>query len=149
MCYHTFMIYGYILFSCIIIMKKAVLIGINYAQDNDLRLNGCINDTVTVTRFLKEHNFTQDDITVATDNDGSWGTRQDILDEVDKLASFGIENPDALLWLSFSGHGGQTMKNYANTNEADRKNEALVPTDYYKSGFVTDDELYCAINTRM
>ena len=122
--------------------RKALVIGLNYKHCAVSGLNGCINDTVSLSKFLKEHNFTDDDITVATDNEGLWGTHDDILNAVDELAAFGIANPDALLWLSFSGHGGQTMKNYALVHEVDFKSEGLVPTDFYKSGFVTDDELF-------
>ena len=71
-------------------IRKALVIGLNYKHCAVSGLNGCINDTVKVTKFLKEHNFTQDDITVATDNEGSWGTRQDILDEVDKHGFEGL-----------------------------------------------------------
>ena len=122
--------------------QRALVIGLNYKHCAVSGLNGCINDTKTVNKFLMANNFTEDDIVIATDENGSWGSHSDILTEIDNLAAFGAANPHSLLWLSFSGHGGQTLKDWAITNEADHKNEGLVPTDYFTSGFVTDDELY-------
>ena len=122
--------------------RRALVIGLNYRHCAIGTLRGCINDTLTVQDLLRENNFGDDDITVHTDGDGDWGTHKDIMGAVQDLVDFAVANPSALLWFSFSGHGGQTQKNYSNTGEADYKDEGLIPTDFYASGHVTDNQLY-------
>ena len=129
--------------------RRALVIGLNYKHCGVSNLNGCINDTKTVEGLLKENSFTDDDIVIRTDADGTWGTHKDIVSALSELVEFGKENPDALLWFSFSGHGGQTQKSHINTDEVDYKNEGLIPTDWHLSGPVTDNQLYCQFAAKL
>merc|ERR1712167_441109 len=90
--------------------RKALVIGLNYKHSAVSPLNGCINDTKTIEEFLKNNHFNDEDIQICTDHNGQWGSYADIMNAIKQLADFGIENPHALIWLSFSGHGAQTYK---------------------------------------
>ena len=130
--------------------RKALAIGLNYKHSAVSPLNGCINDTKTIEEFLKNNHFNDEDIEICTDHNGQWGSYADIMNEIKQLADFGIENPNALIWLSFSGHGAQTYKSYDFFDEDDLKNEGLVPTDYYTNKkLVTDDELFTNLISKL
>jgi len=130
--------------------RKALVIGLNYKHSAVSPLNGCINDTKTIEEFLKNNHFNDKDIQICTDHNGQWGSYADILHEIKQLADFGIENPNALIWLSFSGHGAQTHKSYDFFDEDDLKNEGFVPTDYYTNRkLVTDDELFTNLISKL
>lgn len=121
--------------------RRALLIGIGEYQ-NFSRLPGAPNDARTVAAFLVEHGgFATNDIRLLTDSEA---TRDNILSAarewlVDETAA----GDEALLF--FSGHGFQQWDE--DGDEADRKDETLVPVDAYLGGdgqvqgMITDDEI--------
>lgn len=92
--------------------KKALIIGINYAGTKH-ELSGCVNDAMNVRDFLvSERGFPPpgDDMVTLTDepeNEGTpfYPTHENILSAFKWLTS-GNEAGD-VLWLSYSGHGGE------------------------------------------
>jgi len=92
--------------------KKALIIGINYAGTKH-ELSGCVNDAMNVRDFLvNERGFPPpgDDMVTLTDepeNEGTpfYPTHENILSAFKWLTS-GNEAGD-VLWLSYSGHGGE------------------------------------------
>jgi metacaspase-1 len=92
--------------------KKALIIGINYTG-TEHALNGCINDAMKIVEFLVERGFPppgEGDMIILTDEAENEGTeRYPTHDNI--LAAFNWlvtdNGPGDVLWLSYSGHGGQ------------------------------------------
>lgn len=118
----------------------AMLCGINYYNTpNELR--GCINDMLDMQSLLLKSGVEQKNITTLSDapdrNDIS-PTRANILaqlERVGKLAKAG----DTLIF-HYSGHG--TYSRDLNSDEVDRKDEAICPVD---DTTITDDEFYAVL----
>lgn len=114
--------------------KKALLIGINY-NENTIEgdeLNGCVNDTNNLYKFLQQRcNFLKSDITTLKNSEA---TRYNIEEELMELVSFSHENPGSEIWLSYSGHGS----NMDSLKEEDLKCEVICPSDYAKNGVISD-----------
>jgi hypothetical protein len=130
-------------------MKKALLVGINYKGIPGAALNGCINDIVNTSEVLidsydyETKNIIQlrDDTRVA----GSLPTRANILSNLSSLVAQSANLSE--LWFHYSGHGSQIRD--TNGDEADRLDEVLVPVDFQRSGFISDDEIFTIIkNTK-
>ena len=121
--------------------RRALLIGIGeYA--NFSRLPGAPNDARAMADFLVEHgDFGVGDIRTLTDRDA---TRSNILTVAREWLVDGTTAGDDVL-LYFSGHGFQQWDR--NGDEADGKDETLVPVDAYLGsdghvqGMITDDEI--------
>jgi hypothetical protein len=121
-------------------VKKALLIGINYIGSS-CQLNGCINDVINIKNFLlTEQGFSENDIKVLTETDENTSnhpTRGNILSCIDDLVR--DNTSDSQLFLHYSGHGGYITD--TNGDEADGKDETLCPLDYDTAGEIVDDEL--------
>ena len=119
--------------------KRALLIGCNY-YGSKIPLNGCINDIVNMSHFLKDAlNYKAKDILeLRDDNPSSMPTKANILSTL-KMA---VDSSSTLseLWIHYSGHGSQIRS--VDNDETDGLDEVIVPVDYKKSGFITDDELF-------
>lgn len=141
---------------------KALLIGINYTRDPDkqMRLRGCVNDAVRLARFLYQKGDQNTEIRLLCDDavdvqkivgkgSGSTGsgpkvtvvqggpTAQNIIAELGVLIQ--KADADTALWFSYSGHG--TYVKDTSGDESDGKDEALVPLDHQRAGYITDDWL--------
>ena len=114
--------------------KKALLVGINYIGTN-VELKGCINDVNNINNILKTNNF---NITMLTDTSTIKPTKQNIIDSLIWLIK-DCKSGDTLLFY-YAGHGSQIKD--IDGDEADKKDEVLVPLDYRKNGVITDDFLY-------
>lgn len=134
--------------------KKALLIGINYTNDTDSRLYGCINDVISLGNMLTDaYSYPQENITILkddTDNkdnnavlDSSMlPTKANILNNIIKLVN---ESPRlSELWIHYSGHGSYIRD--TNHEETDGKDEIILPCDYKQSGIIVDDELRSILN---
>ena len=67
--------------------KCALIIGINYNGNAQAKLNGCINDANRINSFLKDRcGFTDNNITMITDDTSIKPTKQDIINNIRKLA---------------------------------------------------------------
>ena len=93
--------------------KKALIIGINY-YDKSYQLSGCINDATNVRDFLVgERGFLDDAdsmviMTDAPENVGSllYPSHVNMMNALQWLVHG--NGAGDLVWLSYSGHGGQT-----------------------------------------
>ena len=123
-------------------MKKAVLIGCNYQRTPSARLYGCINDVVNTSQILiSKYGYLSNNVSVLRDdsNDAKvWPTRANILASLQNLVNQSGQCSE--IWFQYSGHGSQVRD--TNGDEADRMDEVIVPMDYGRAGFVSDDEIF-------
>jgi metacaspase-1 len=131
--------------------RSALLVGINY-RDTSSELNGCYNDIVNVSQYLRSNlGYSSDAISILTDgNRGSTAppqsispTRENILAGISRLVS-GLISGDEVVF-HFSGHG--SLVRDTNGDENTGYDSCLCPIDYDTAGIITDDELrVCLIN---
>ena len=116
-------------------MSKALLIGINYIGTPN-QLQGCIYDVIEIKSLLIDaYGFNPNNIITLRDDDpANSPTKARILQEIQTL----LASPGQI-FLHYSGHGTQVTDTTA--DESDRLDECIVPCDYAKSGFITDDEI--------
>lgn len=125
--------------------KRALLIGINY-KGTPSALAGCVNDVRYIQYLLaSKFGFRPSDFVILTDErvdvpGARTGppTRASILAEMRALVS-GAQPGDSL-FLHFSGHGKQIKD--VSGDEEDGLDEAILPSDYLRSGHIVDDEMY-------
>lgn len=128
--------------------KLAFLMGLNYESDKRLTLRGCINDTKTIKNVLvNQFGYTDNDIILMTDHMDVKPTRANIIKELNTILERVRNENITELFLSFSGHG--TFVRDTNGDEADGKDEALVPLDVYTNGIITDDYLHAAFFSKL
>ncbi|KAF3790594.1 Metacaspase-5 [Nymphaea thermarum] len=117
-------------------VKKAVLVGINY-PGTKAELKGCVNDVRRMQRCLVEHyGFDEDDITILIDTDPSskQPTGANIRQAITNLIR--RARPGDVLFFHYSGHGTRLP---AETGEEDDTgyDECIVPCDM---NLITDDD---------
>jgi len=123
-------------------MKKAVLVGINYENNPNARLYGCINDINNMSNLLTDafgyrtENITKlrDDITTPS----LLPTRSNIISYLTNLVRDSANCEE--IWFHYSGHGSQIVDRSG--DESDGRDEVIVPLDYGKTGFIVDDEIF-------
>jgi metacaspase-1 len=115
-------------------LRKALLVGINAYPGAPLR--GCLNDVTQMRELLQScFGFQDADFKLVLDQDA---TLEGIKAGLGWLAQGGSD-PDAVRIFHYSGHGSFVADQ--NGDEADGKDECLVPVDYQTAGFLIDDEL--------
>jgi len=122
--------------------KIAMLVGINY-KGTDISLNGCINDVTSMRNYLVEkQGFDFKNTILMTDDTQIKPTKENII----KYLTLGISQlkEGDLFYFHYSGHGSQIVD--TNRDELDGLDEVLVPIDYEKNGFVSDDVLRSLID---
>ena len=87
-------------------VKRALLIGINYISSAANVLGGCWNDVVCMGEYLKNKGFTE--ITVMTDEPknkdlAAYPTKENILSAIDRIIS--ETKKDDTCFFHFSGEG--------------------------------------------
>jgi hypothetical protein len=115
--------------------KRALLIGINYDEDQykDDDLNGCVNDLNNLKKFLKEKcDFQEEEIITLVNTEA---TKEAIEMEILNLSYFSFANPGANVWFSYSGHGTRFVIDHSKTSEV------LCPYDYLHKGVISDSWL--------
>ena len=130
--------------------RTALLVGINYNNDPEARLNGCYNDVVNVATYLRTVlGYAPGAITMLTDgNRGSVfpasvaPTRQNILSGITALVAGMVAGDEAV--FHYSGHG--TLVRDRNGDEVSGLDSCLCPLDYAApasagGGVITDDEI--------
>lgn len=118
-------------------MKKALLIGINYTGTSS-ELNGCINDVNNISKLLTDTlKYPAKNIKVLTDKSITKPTYSNILSELNKIVKG--SNKGDQIWIHYSGHGHNIRD--TNGDEEDGRDEVIVPLDYEKKGFITDDTI--------
>lgn len=139
-----------ILLSCSLFAegtRRALIIGIDiYLPGNVTRVNsertswinldGCVNDAMSIKTLLEsKYGFNEDHITLLA-NDKA--TRKAIVDGIKQLTA--ISQKGDLVVVYYAGHGSQ-IRNIA-SNEADQKDETIVPSDaYLGSADIRDKEI--------
>ena len=121
---------------------KALLIGINYYDTPSSKLNGCINDVVNMRNMLIDaYGYDSADITVLRDdavNATNKPTKANIISQLTSIISQSVSLNQ--IWIHYSGHGSQIQD--TNSDEADKKDEVIVPSDFSRTGFITDDIIF-------
>ena len=122
-------------------VKRALLIGINYNSVPDLTLNGCINDALLMRNVLIDaYSYERENVVLMRD-DGQASyqlpNRANIIDNLKTLCALTKETDE--LWIHYSGHG--TFVRDTNGDEVDNYDEVIVPLDYKTTAAIGDDEL--------
>jgi hypothetical protein len=130
--------------------RTAFLVGINYLNNPSATLNGCYNDVVNVSQYLRTVlGYSPSAISLLTDgNRGGIGasalppTRQNIIAGLTALVAGMISGDEAV--FHFSGHG--TLVRDTNGDEMTGLDSCICPLDYNVSpvsggGIITDDEI--------
>jgi len=115
-------------------IKRALLIGINYTNDPNNELFGCINDVKNIKNRLLTNGFNESDITVLTDFTELKPTKTNIINELTKLIN-ATEDTD-LSFFSISSHGSFIID--VNNDELDGYDELVYTID---KKFLIDDNL--------
>ena len=122
-------------------VKRALLIGINYYDISGITLNGCINDIINIRNLLTSvYGYDTSNIIMLSDNSiDTPPTKKNIINSMCSLVSesSGLEE----IWIHYSGHGSKTPGH--NRGETD---EVLVPLDFQTNGYIIDNDLLEIIN---
>jgi len=128
-------------------MKKALFICINYINETDITLNGCIDDVINMRNMLIDaYDYDPSNILTLRDDDIHsihQPTRDNIINNLKKLANESDKLDE--LWVHYSGHGSQITDN--KSLNADKMENILVPVDYTSKGFILDIELLAIVKT--
>lgn len=129
--------------------RKSVLVGINYV-DMQGELRGCINDVHRMRGFIALNGFPEGhEQYILTDQDEkefkdlpnvqhASPTKENILTALYWLTKGAA--PGDSLFFHYSGHGVRVPDKSG--DEADGKDESIVPLDYRTRGVIIDDLLY-------
>lgn len=122
-------------------MQKALLIGIDFYQNNKYNLKGCVNDVNAFYRFLIDKvGFEHAEIKTLVNAEA---TRINILKHLSWLV-FDADAGDKLLFY-YSGHGYKIKESADNSDEPDGMDEAICPYDFNwlrETNAIIDDEFY-------
>ena len=119
-------------------MSIAVLFGLNYPGTSSA-LRGCANDVDNMAAYLKGKYGTirkYKDIDPAT---RQYTTKSGMVRTLKSLAREARNKRLSSVFIHYSGHGSYTRDRSG--DEADGRDEALVPSDYRRAGLILDDEL--------
>jgi hypothetical protein len=119
--------------------RKALLIGIDYIDIPEIKLNGCIDDILNMRNMLVDaFDYHIDDITMLRDDDAdNMPTRDNIMKYLNALV-IGSDKFEEI-WVHYSGHGSQIPDK--KTFKPSGLDDILVPIDYSTNGFIADIEL--------
>ena len=122
-------------------MKLALLIGINY-RGTSSQLNGCINDVLAMKKYLLTQGYTEDHITVMTEDQSGefFPTKDNIVKQIKQLLLEAHHQKATHLWFHYSGHGTYTLDRSG--DELDGRDEMICPLDFQKNGCLSDDQLH-------
>jgi len=113
--------------------KRALLIGINYTNDKNNELFGCINDVNNIKNRLLTNGFNDSDITILTDFTEIKPTANNIIKELKKLINNSAEGD--FIVFTFSGHGFNIIDK--NNDELDGYDECIYTID---DNYISDDQ---------
>lgn len=125
-------------------VKKALLIGINYVKTPQIMLRGCINDVLSMQNMLIDaYDYSKSNIVVLRDDNYEKNTLlhptyDNIINNLKKVINESNQNDE--IWIHYSGHG--TYIPDTDGDEKDKKDECLVPSDVYEKGIISDDLLF-------
>lgn len=120
----------------------SLLIGINY-EGTSSRLSNCILDVEHVLHYLlkDQYNIKPENIILMTDHARGTKLCPTLRNIKNQLTNFvSLVNQSKFGYFHYSGHGS-SVKDQSG-DELDHMDEALVPIDYNRSGFLIDDDIY-------
>jgi hypothetical protein len=120
-------------------LKKALLIGCNYINTSN-QLSGCINDIIHMRNMLIDaYAYTPDSIIMLRDDVPTiLPTRANILNCLKLIIGQSASLSEIV--IHYSGHG--TSIRDMDGDEVSGQDQAIVPLDFNRNGFITDDELF-------
>tara|TARA_Y100000780_G_C13671583_1_gene412605 strand:- start:205 stop:1185 length:981 start_codon:yes stop_codon:yes gene_type:complete len=124
-------------------MYRGLTIGCGYYNNRDLILSGTVNDSLNMTKFLKSREFDVINMNDKNNNINSklYPSRKNILEEIKNILEKSNDGDNVV--ISYAGHGTQTLYNINNIEEVDRRDEAIIPSDYMNdTDLIRDDEIY-------
>ena len=121
--------------------KFAFVIGINYNFIHESkRLTGCIHDAMRIKNMLVNSlGFSDEHIYILTDEKEDATSHLNITTTLESLKNMTLRTYDEL-WIYYSGHGNAISD--TNGDENDGKDSVILPSDYMKHGYISDDDLY-------
>lgn len=125
-------------------VKKALLVGINYYNVPGCRLNGCINDIVNMKNTLiANYGYTENDIVMLRDDSTAYRqpTAQNIIGWLNALVAISSQCEE--IWFHYSGHGSQIRD--TNGDEKTGLDSVIVPVDFQNVGVITDDLIFAFV----
>ena len=141
--------------------RSALLVGINYNNNPNATLNGCYNDVVNVSQYIRSAlAYPSSAVSILTDgNRGAAGagtasalppTRQNIIAGMTALVAGMVAGDEAV--FHFSGHG--SLVRDTNGDEVTGLDSCLCPLDYDApasagGGIITDDEIRALLVNRV
>jgi len=117
---------------------RALLVGINYVGQNG-ELRGCHNDVETMRRYLEGQGYEENNMKILLDDGEHEDPNKDNIIAAFQWLVDGAEAGDSL-FFHYSGHGASVRDDEG--DEADGKDEALVPVDYNSAGLLRDDDVF-------
>ena len=127
-------------------VKRALLIGINYNDTEYARLYGCINDAMAMHNLLIDaYGYSKSNITVLRDDNVEkfeLPTKENMLKHLNNIVKKSKVEDE--IWIHYSGHGSYIWDK--NNDEFDGQDEVLLPCDYAKGNLIVDDELRIIFN---
>lgn len=121
-------------------LKRALLIGINYIENTDNKLNGCINDIINIENKLRLTNPECIEYRKLSDNQTDpllKPTRKNIIDGINWLVK-GLKSGESV-FFHYSGHGGLTLD--ISKDEKTGFDSCIYPICNGEIEMITDDEL--------
>jgi len=119
--------------------SRALLIGLNYVDTPESKLNGCINDVNNMANYLGKM-FPCMVCDIVTDETNKTDTTaQGIVKKLYELAVKSHSEDLEFVWIHYSGHGSYVKD--TSGDELDGQDECIVPSDYKTAGLVSDDIL--------
>ena len=122
-------------------VKKALVLGLNYLSDSSSSLGGCITDAKNLKQLLVDHlGYSENDVLMCTDETSVKPTKSVILRLLREMCLWTHRQNVEQLFISYSGHGTQVADE--SHDEVDGgQDSCLVPLDFRTNGLITDDEL--------
>jgi hypothetical protein len=119
---------------------RALLIGINYVENTNNRLYGCVNDIINIKSNINKLYPSCTNIRSLSDEDANVNnkpTRKNIIDSIAWLTS-GLKSGDSVLF-HYSGHGGRTID--ISRDEKSGYDSCIYPISNGTIESIIDDEL--------
>lgn len=126
-------------------VKKALLVGINYYNVPGARLNGCINDITNMKNTLiANYGYNENDIIMLRDDSNAYRqpTARNIVGWLYALMMVSRQCEE--VWFHYSGHGSRIRD--TNGDEQSGLDSVIIPVDFQRSGIITDDLILRIIN---
>ena len=116
-----------------------MLIGINYTALS-CSLKGCIDDSINMRAMLIDaYGYSPSNIIMLRDDDPTrMPTRANMLAALNLMASQSANLSEVV--IHYSGHGSQVT--LASSNNPGHIDQVIVPCDFPKAGFITDEQLF-------